>query len=167
MEFSCIPSNTYQFRVVVQGISPLIWRRLLINSDMSLATLRATLQIVFAWSDVHLHDFRLHGKEDGCARLGRPHFEDDPRQVPLGTLHLHRGECFTYVYNFIDRWVCDLRLEAVLPLGSGCHYPTCLGGKCAAPQRIVGAPGPICSGSTSTTSHWTPWPPSLLPSNPC
>jgi Plasmid pRiA4b ORF-3-like protein len=55
MEHAFTPPNVYQFRVVVQGISPLIWRRLLIRSDMSLATLHAALQIVFAWSDVHLH----------------------------------------------------------------------------------------------------------------
>jgi len=67
---------------------------------MSLATLHAARQIVFAWSDVHLHYFRIHGKEYGCARLGGPHFEYDPRQVQLGKLRLHRGECFTYVYNF-------------------------------------------------------------------
>jgi Plasmid pRiA4b ORF-3-like protein len=124
--------------VVVQGLSPLIWRRILIRSDMSLATLHAALQIVFAWSDVHLHHLRIHGKEYGCARVGGPHFEDDPRHMPLGQLRLHRGERFPYVYNFIDHWVCDLRLEAVLPLDSGGHYPVCLGGKRAAPPEDCG-----------------------------
>src|SRR6266850_3503660 len=38
MEPSSIPPHVYQFRVVLQGISPLIWRRLLIRGDMSLAT---------------------------------------------------------------------------------------------------------------------------------
>jgi hypothetical protein len=32
----------------LQGISPLIWSRLLVRSDMSLATLHAALQVVFA-----------------------------------------------------------------------------------------------------------------------
>jgi hypothetical protein len=95
MEPSSIPPNVYQFRVVLQGISPLIWRRLLIRSDMSLATLHAALQIVFAWSDEHLYYFHIYGKEYGGARLGGPHFEDDPRHVPLGQLHLHQGERFT------------------------------------------------------------------------
>ena len=63
MEYAFTPPNVYQFRVVVQGISPLMWRRILIRSDMSLATLHTTLQLVFAWSDVHLHYFRIHGKE--------------------------------------------------------------------------------------------------------
>lgn len=90
MEPLYIPPSVYQFRVVLQGISPLIWRRRLIRSDMSLATLSAALQIVFAWSDEHLHAF-IQGKEYDCMRLGGPHFEDDPRHVPLGILHLHRG----------------------------------------------------------------------------
>ena len=108
MEDTFTPPNVYQCRVVVQGISSLIWRRLLICSDMSLATLHATLQVVFGWSDVHLHDFRIHGKAYGCARLGGPYFDDAPRQVLLAAPRLHRGEHLTYVYNFIDHWVCDL-----------------------------------------------------------
>jgi hypothetical protein len=35
--------RVYQFRVVVQDVSPLIWRWLLIRSDMSLATLHTML----------------------------------------------------------------------------------------------------------------------------
>ena len=138
MEPSLIPSHINQFRVIVQGISPLIWRRLLIRSDMSLATLHATLQIIFAWSDVHLHCFRIHGKEYGSARLGGPSFDDDPRQGPLAALGLHREERFTYLYNFIDHWDCELRLEAILPLDARRLYPICSGGKRAAPPDDCG-----------------------------
>jgi Plasmid pRiA4b ORF-3-like protein len=133
-----IPPCVYQFRVVVQGISPLIWRRLLVRSDMSLATLHAVLQVVFAWSDTSLHSFHIHGKAYGTPRLDGPHVDVDARHVPLAALRLHRGECFTYVYNFIDYWGCDLRLEAVLPLDSRGHYPICLGGKRAAPPEDGG-----------------------------
>jgi Plasmid pRiA4b ORF-3-like protein len=138
MEPSYIPPNVYQFRVVLQGISPLIWRRLLIRSDMSLATLHAALQVVFAWSDTYLHSFHIHGKAYGTPRLDGPHIDVEARHVPLAALRLHQGERFTYVYNFIDDWVCDLRLEAVLPLAPGCHYPICLGGKHAAPPEACG-----------------------------
>jgi hypothetical protein len=138
MDPSCSLPNVYQFRIVVQGISPLIWRRLLIRSDMSLAALHAALQVVFAWSDTYLHAFRIHGKVYGTPRLDGAHVDVDARHVPLAALHLHRGERFGYVYNFIDHWVCDLRLEAVLPLDSGCRYPICLGGKRAAPPEDCG-----------------------------
>jgi hypothetical protein len=138
MEYAFTPPHVYQFRVVVQGISPLIWRRILIRSDMSLATLHTTLQLVFAWSDVHLHYFRIHGKEYGCPRPGGPSFDVDPRRVPLASLHLHRGERMTYVYNVIDHWVCDLRLEAMLPVDPRRGYPVCAGGKRAAPPEDCG-----------------------------
>jgi hypothetical protein len=127
-----MPPHGYQLRVVVQGISPLIWRRLLIRSDMSLATLHTMLQIVFGWSDIHLHSFRIHGQEYGSTRPGSSSFVD-PRQVPPPALRLHRGECFRYVYHFIDHWECEIRLEAILLQASHRHYPVCLGAN--APPR--------------------------------
>ena len=51
MEPSYISASGYQFRLALQGISPLIWRRLHMRSNMFLATLHAALHIVFAWSD--------------------------------------------------------------------------------------------------------------------
>jgi hypothetical protein len=72
---------------VVQGSSPLIWRRLLIRRDVCLATPHATRQIVFARSEVHLHDFRIRGKAHGCRRLSGPHVDGGPRHVPLADLH--------------------------------------------------------------------------------
>ena len=55
------PSTTslsiYQLRVVLRGISPLIWRRVLVHSETTLAHLHTILQILFAWSDEHLHGF--------------------------------------------------------------------------------------------------------------
>jgi hypothetical protein len=138
MEPSDIPPSVYQFRVVLQGISPLIWRRLLIRSDMSLATLHAALQVVFAWSDAYLHSFHIHGQAYGTPRLDGPHIDVDARHVPLAALRLHRGERFRYVYNFFDHWVCDLRLEAIVPLDPRRVYPICTGGKRAAPPEDCG-----------------------------
>jgi hypothetical protein len=138
MDPSCNLTNVYQFRVVVREISPLIWRRLLIRSDMSLATLHAALQIVFAWSDTHLHSFHIHGKAYGSPRLGGPHVDVDARHVPLAALRLHRGERFSYVYNFIDHWVCDLWLEAILPVDPRRRYPLCTGGRRAGPPEDGG-----------------------------
>jgi Plasmid pRiA4b ORF-3-like protein len=138
MEPSSIPPHVYQFRVVLRGISPLIWRRLLIRSDMSLATLHAALQIVFAWSDEHVHNFCIHGQAYGIPRLDGPHLDRDARHVPLAALRLHQGERFSYVYNFIDHWVCDLRLEAIVPLDPRRVYPVCTGGERAGPPQDGG-----------------------------
>src|SRR5664280_2777976 len=48
-----IPS-VYQLRVVVRGVSPLIWRRLLVPADTTIAGLHAVLQVAFGWTGTHL-----------------------------------------------------------------------------------------------------------------
>jgi Plasmid pRiA4b ORF-3-like protein len=89
MDSLYIPPCVYQFRVVVQGVSPLIWRRLLVRSDMSLATLHAALQVIFAWSDTYLHSSHILGKAYGTPRLNGLHIDVDAGHVPLAALRLH------------------------------------------------------------------------------
>ena len=55
----------YQLRVVLRGVSPLIWRRLLVRSDTSIADLHTTLQL--GWSDEHLNRLVIHGRDYGVA----------------------------------------------------------------------------------------------------
>ncbi len=40
--------SVYQLRVVLRGISPLIWRRLLVRSDSTIADLHTALQLALA-----------------------------------------------------------------------------------------------------------------------
>jgi hypothetical protein len=47
--------EVYQLHVWLCEISPLIWRRLLVRSDSSIADLHYTLQIAMGWDDAHLH----------------------------------------------------------------------------------------------------------------
>jgi hypothetical protein len=54
----------YQLKVVLLGISPMIWRRLLVRSDHTIADLHYILQIALGWIDTHLHQFRIHGKRN-------------------------------------------------------------------------------------------------------
>ena len=46
-----LPPIVYQFKVVLRGISPMIWRRFLVHSDSTIADLHYLLQIAFGWSD--------------------------------------------------------------------------------------------------------------------
>jgi pRiA4b ORF-3-like protein len=51
--------HLYQLRFVLAGISPMIWRRLVISSETSIAQLHEYIQIAFDWSGEHLHSFRI------------------------------------------------------------------------------------------------------------
>ena len=57
----------------------MVWRRLLVSSETSLAQLHAYFQVAFDWSDEHLHRFRIQGKDDGIANRGGISFDDNPQ----------------------------------------------------------------------------------------
>ncbi|MBV9326760.1 MAG: plasmid pRiA4b ORF-3 family protein [Chloroflexi bacterium] len=130
---SCAPV-VYQLRVVLRHISPLIWRRLLVRSDSTVADLHAILQTAFGWSDEHLHRFVIQGRQyrdDGCI---------DPRRVRVAALGLRVRERFRYEYDFTDLWQHDLRVEKILRLEPGQPNPRCVGGRRAAPPEDCGGP---------------------------
>jgi len=69
--------SVYQLRVVVAGVSPLIWRRLLVSATTTIADLHAVLQAAFGWSGQHLHRFAINGREYGISYVGGPGVRDD------------------------------------------------------------------------------------------
>ena len=130
--------SVYQLRVVVRGVSPLIWRRLLIPADTTIADLHAVLQAAFGWTGTHLHRFVVHGREYGTGYVGGPSFGDDPRLVRLGDLGLRPTERFTYHYDFTAGWCLGLRVEQILAAEPGRPRPVCTGGRRAGPPEDCG-----------------------------
>jgi hypothetical protein len=90
----------YQLKVVLLGVRLMIWRRLLVRSDSTIADLHFILQIAVGWTDIHLHRFRIHGKQYGIARIGGIWFSDDPHKVQLADFRFRIYERFFYEYDF-------------------------------------------------------------------
>jgi hypothetical protein len=134
------PPEVYQLHVWLREISPLIWRRLLVRSDSTIADLHYTLQIAMGWEGYHLHQFVIRGKRYGVPQPGGVWFADDPTQVQLGDLHLRLRERFLYEYDFGDLWQHEIRVEKKLPVELKRHYPTCIGGRRSAPLEDCGGP---------------------------
>lgn len=130
----------YQFRIWLREISPMIWRRVQLRSEQTLADLHYTLQIGFGWTDFHLHRFALHGKEYGIPRIGGPWYTTNARHVRLADLRLRHRERFVYEYDFGDSWVHEIRLEQTIPLAERHTYPRCTGGARAGPPEDCGGP---------------------------
>ncbi|OLE42130.1 MAG: hypothetical protein AUI36_24350 [Cyanobacteria bacterium 13_1_40CM_2_61_4] len=130
----------YQLKVVLLGISPMIWRRLLVRSDHTIADLHHILQIAMGWTDTHLHQFRIQGKTYGIARLGGISFRDNPHQVCLADLGLRLRECFFYDYDFGDHWQHQIRVEAILIPEPNRGYPVCIAGTRVCPPEDCGSP---------------------------
>ena len=127
--------TVYRLRAVIAGISPLIWRRLEVAADTTIAGLHAIVQAVFGWGGEHLHRFVIGGTEYGISYIGGPGFRDDARQVRLAGLRLRESERFTYEYNFSAAWRVDLRVEQLARAEPGRAYPRCTGGRRAGPPE--------------------------------
>ena len=133
--------HALRLHVWLKGISPMIWRRLLVPAETSLATLHETLQVAFGWDDDHLHRFRVHARDIGLYRDGGLSFDADARQVSLASLALRRGEKFLYEYNLHVPWQHVIRVEEIVLPPKPFPYPTCLGGQGQAPPEACGSPG--------------------------
>ncbi len=149
----------YQFKVVLRDVSPMVWRRLLLRSDQSIADLHYAIQIAMDWSDQHLNCFRIHAKDYGVAHIGGNSFADNADHVFLGSFRFRIRERFLYEYDFYDHWVHEIRLEKKLPLSAKRFYPVCVGGAHVAPTED-------CGGARAYMEHidprwrqwWDKWP---------
>ena len=130
----------YQLRIYLREISPMIWRRLLVRSDSTIADLHHTLQIAMGWEDARLHEFIIRGKRYGISWLGGIVFSDNAHQVQLDDLRLRVNERFLYEHDFYDQWQHEIRLEKQLPFDPAKSYPVCTGGARAAPPEDCGGP---------------------------
>jgi len=130
--------RVYQLKVSLRAVTPMIWRRLRVTSDTTIAQLHAVLQIAMGWEDLHLHQFRIHGKTYGIYRAGGISFADDPHQVTLADFKPRRTERFIYEYDMGDYWQHDVRLEQILPFDPHKHYPVCTAGTGDCPPEDCG-----------------------------
>lgn len=130
----------YQFRVVLERVSPLVWRRLLVRNDSSIADLHYAIQIAMGWLDDHLHRFLIYGKEYGVYQPGGIVFADDPERIKLCDFRFRLGEYFFYEYDFTSWWKHRIQLEKILELNPKRVYPLCIGGKRPVPSEDSGRP---------------------------
>lgn len=133
-------AEVYRLHVWIRQISPMIWRRLLVRSDSTIADLHYTLQIAFGWSDAHLNLFHIHGQDYGVYHDGGISFSNNPNQVKLSDFRFPINEHFLYEYDFGDCWQHEVRVEARLALEDKRTYPCCIGGQRRAPPEDCGGP---------------------------
>ena len=128
----------YQLKVVLLGISPMIWRRIKVRSDNTIADLHYIIQIVMGWKDEHLHKFSIYGVNYGISYVGGIGFFDNAHEVKLSRFNLRERELFTYEYDFCSNWKHSIRVEAILQDSNKKPLPLCSAGKGACPPEHCG-----------------------------
>jgi hypothetical protein len=132
----------WQLRIELLEVTPTIWRRLLIPSDIRLPKLHRVLQTVLGWTNSHLHEFVISGKRYA---IYDPEFSSelkqrDERRVVLEKALEPETRCFDYIYDFGDSWHHIVIVEH-LYARLDAHNPfSCVAGENACPPEDVGGP---------------------------
>ncbi len=137
-----------QLKISLNNIKPLIWRRIVVNSDIGLEELSDYIETVMPWGGGHLHKF--YNKHQTYLV---PYDDDDlsPEEEEqmeayedaiLEDILTEKGQRLRYVYDFGDDWVHDIVVEAILPqLEFGCDVKFITGKNAAPPDGCGGIGG--------------------------
>ena len=132
-------------RIELQGIEPLIWRRVAVRAGLNLTEVHRVIQAAMGWLDCHLWEFEANGRRYAMRLPSDPDWNEryeDAEAAALGSL-FHSGERrLNYVYDMGDFWEHSVIIErSAAPLPST-TYPQFLGGerRCP-PEDCGGVPG--------------------------
>ena len=129
------PSQIYQLKIRLLGVSPMIWRRVLVPASTTLRELHGILQIAMGWEGIHLFLFDIHAVRYGSFELHAANPD-----VSLQRFGLRENERFSYVYDMSDHWEHEIRVEAITAEDPKKSYPICTGGSGACPPEDCGGP---------------------------
>ena len=133
----------YQIKVGLLETNPIVWRRFLVPSSVTLHRLHLILQCVMGWGNYHLYRFQ-HGKNE----YGEPDPENElyelsfinSSRTKLGDIVTAERSLFLYEYDFGDRWEHHLLVERISEREDNKRYPLCLDGENACPPEDCGGP---------------------------
>lgn len=116
----------------------MIWRRFLVSDSLTLYQLHRVIQLGFGWEDYHLHEFHVRGRQYSTERTGQRHWDEGGKELTLADVGIRARLKFTYIYDFGDYWVHEVRVEGEKDFDPKKRYPTCTGGARTAPPEDVG-----------------------------
>ena len=130
----------YELKLEMLEVEPLIWRRLLVPGNITLAQLHEVIQTAIGWTNSHLHEFVV-----GEHSYSDPEFEIDEARSEyryrLARLAPRVRNTMAYLYDFGDGWEHQIRVERIIEDDK--RYPgrpVCLAGARNCPPEDCGGP---------------------------
>ena len=138
------PRNLLQIKVELQGVRPLIWRRIQVPAELTFLELHDVLQVCMGWQNRHPFAFELQDcfvalpeDDDSIFDTELPvHDASLTQLLPL----LEQNATCVYAYDYSDGWKHRLTVEKLLPAEEGITYPVCTRGRQHCPPEDVGGP---------------------------
>jgi hypothetical protein len=132
-------------RIELEGIEPLIWRRVAVLNSMRLNGVHSVIQAAMSWLDCHLWQFEANENKYSMLIPNDPDWNVRINNAATTTLSavLATGvKQIRYVYDMGDDWQHRIIVEKLKAADLGASYPQFLGGerRCP-PEDCGGIPG--------------------------
>lgn len=135
-------ATVHRLEVTLRSVKPPVWRRIEVDSDITLDDLSDLLEAAVGWLGGHLHAFDVDGilyertdPDEGLSRGAR-----DESVHQLGNVLAEVGTKMRWDYDFGDGWQHDIVVEAIEPADPDAIYPCCVAGRRACPPEDCGGP---------------------------
>ncbi|MBU1698788.1 MAG: plasmid pRiA4b ORF-3 family protein [Candidatus Eisenbacteria bacterium] len=141
---SAVIGRIFQFKIILDGIKPPIWRRIQVSERITLHTLHIVIQNVMGWEDRHLYEFNHEGARFTAIEVDSEEesLAANTESIRLKDLHLKKGATISYVYDFGDYWSHEIILEEFPSIDPAQAYPVCISGaRACPPEDCGGLPG--------------------------
>ncbi len=135
-----------QLKITLKWSKPPIWRRVLVDNNISFHDLHYVIQGAMGWENAHLYGFDINN-----INIEYPMNDDDflfSRKITvLSTEAILKDylkkpkQKFQYEYDFGDGWIHNIVVEKFLPKEKGKFYPVCIAGKKNCPPEDCGGIG--------------------------
>jgi Plasmid pRiA4b ORF-3-like protein len=137
-----VAATVHRLKVTLRSVKPPIWRRIEVESDVTLTELSDLLEAAMGWMGGHLHTFEAAGvtyerpdPDDGISRRAR-----DESEHRLGEVLTAVGAKMRWDYDFGDGRQHGVEVEAIDPIDPAAEYPRCVAGRRACPPEDCGGP---------------------------
>ncbi|SDP65651.1 plasmid pRiA4b ORF-3 family protein [Desulforhopalus singaporensis] len=135
------PVPSYILHISLMFSDPLIWRKVQVPGDYSLARLHEIIQTAMGWSDSFVHQFmvgKISYEPTIKSSIPRESKRFDEHKYKLHTLEEGMQFMFSYLYDAGEGWEHEITLEEVVPPGKELNHPVLLAGENSCPPEEVG-----------------------------
>lgn len=131
----------FTLRLELANVKPAVWRLVQMPGDNTLDDVHELFQCAMGWTNSHLHNFIVSGKEYApkWSEYDMVKVRDERRTSLDRAVHL-AGRRFQYNYDFGDGWHHDVTVEQIRPWEKGSWVTKCLGGERACPPEDCSGP---------------------------
>jgi hypothetical protein len=128
-------------RIEMEGIQPLIWRRVSVRSGISLTGLHHVIQAAMGWLNCHLWAFEADNRRFSMRVPSEPEWNEryeNSEAITLGMLLQAGVRRMEYVYDMGDDWEHRVIVERLTVPIFEVNYPQFLGGEWRCPPEDCG-----------------------------